>query len=150
MSRAAMREIGSDWASVRDSLRGDGAQLGHKTTLQLRLGEHGREPLAVQYHDTDVVTFHWNGDITLDSGEWLSVTTAHRISTFVPPEFGWLKNRQIQGGGWGYPDGEWWWVYPCTRVRPFFDGMILTADHKAPKLVTADAPATATFEMNAS
>jgi hypothetical protein len=36
--------------------------------------------LRVTYHNTDVVTVHANGSITLDTGGWKSVTTKARMN----------------------------------------------------------------------
>lgn len=39
---------------------------------------------AIRYHSTDIVTFHANGDITLCSGGWQSVTTVQRMNEHTP------------------------------------------------------------------
>jgi hypothetical protein len=36
--------------------------------------------LAVRLHDTDVVTYHADDSVTLDSGGWLTVTTKDRMN----------------------------------------------------------------------
>ncbi len=40
--------------------------------------------IAVQLHDTDVVTYSPDGSITLNSGGWNTVTTRDRMNTFSP------------------------------------------------------------------
>lgn len=39
---------------------------------------------AVRLHNTNVVTFYSNGDVTLDTGGWLTRTTLHRMRGFLP------------------------------------------------------------------
>lgn len=39
---------------------------------------------AVRLHNTNVVTFHANGDVTLDTGGWKTRTTLERMRAFFP------------------------------------------------------------------
>jgi hypothetical protein len=52
-------------------------------------GEHQTErgPIAVRLHTTDVVTFHRDGIIELDTGGWYTVTTKDRMNKYLPPPF---------------------------------------------------------------
>lgn len=40
--------------------------------------------IAVRLHSTDVVTYHQDGQIVLDSGGWQTVTTKDRINKYSP------------------------------------------------------------------
>ena len=62
---------------------------------------------AVRLHDTDIITYHPNGDIVLDSGGWRTATTKERINRFAPV---WLsQNNHV------------WYVSPGNHV--FYDGI---------------------------
>lgn len=45
----------------------------------------GNGDIAVKLHGTDVVTFHPDESITLDTGGWHTVTTKQRMNAFTPP-----------------------------------------------------------------
>lgn len=47
----------------------------HTTVVRKPSGE-----IRVMYHSTDVVTVHANGNVTLDTGGWRSVTTKTRMN----------------------------------------------------------------------
>lgn len=96
--------------------------LENNTTLHRR--EDGS--LAVQLHNTDVVTYLPDGRIRLDSGGWKTRTTKDRINRFAPV---WLWQE----------DGSWYVTNKHRRNEaidrtgkvwrasyvPFVDGMIL-------------------------
>lgn len=58
-------------------------KIARNTYLQRR-----GEDIAVMFHATDVVTYHPDGTITLDSGDWLTMSTRDRQDTFTPR---WLR-----------------------------------------------------------
>lgn len=69
-------------------------------------------------HETDVVTYHSDGRITVNSGGWLSKTTADRIRGYIPDEYrihqrkdGWRVSRSFHG---------------VSVTVPFEDGMDIT------------------------
>lgn len=64
-------------------------KLARNTYLKRRNGH-----IAVQYHATDVVSYYPNGDIVLNSGGWLTMTTKERIDWFTPA---WLRVSQNRG-----------------------------------------------------
>lgn len=43
--------------------------------------------IAVRYHDTNIVTYHGDGSITLDTGGWETVTTTNRMDMLTPTRF---------------------------------------------------------------
>lgn len=86
-------------------------------------GDGRARRIAVMLHSTDVVTFHPDGSVTLDSGGWLTVTTKDRI------------NRYIGDRGRVYSKRGVWYVFTKDGgtfdwdggVR-FFDGIRVAAD----------------------
>lgn len=77
----------------------------------------GDADLAIRLHQTDVVTFHVNGTITLDTGGWHTVTTKDRMNTYLPGD---LRVYSDRGSWFLYRHGE--------KLGPYFDGMTITAD----------------------
>lgn len=59
------------------------------------------DDIAVKLHATDVVTFHPDGTLTLNSGGWFTVTTKERINRYLPSG---ICLSQIKG--------RWYLVYP--------------------------------------
>lgn len=76
------------------------------------------DDLAVKLHDTDVVTIHPDGTLTLNSGGWLTATTKDRMNQALREVEAPLQIR-TEKGRWYI--GQWW-----TESTPFFDGMRVT------------------------
>lgn len=78
--------------------------------------ERRGDDIALRLHDTDIVVYRANGDITLDSGGWRTYTTKDRMNTYGP--FKWVSQDK----------GVW---YVCTsdaeRYR-YDDGITLHPD----------------------
>jgi len=88
--------------------------LGRKTSRPLpgpstRIERRDDDRIAVRYHQTDVVTYHDDGRIVLDSGGYQTATTKTRINDYAPVSL-WQRR-----GNWFLNDGE-----------PFADGVTLT------------------------
>lgn len=72
----------------------------------------------IRLHDTDIVIFHDDGTVTLNSGGWRTVTTKRRINQLLP-------------AGWGVVQrgGKWFFNVHSLETgvtqyeAPFFDGM---------------------------
>jgi len=80
-------------------------KIGHSTTPD------GRR--IIRFHHTNVVTFHPNGDVTLDSGGHRTVTTRRRFQEHAPV---------------GVFQQNWeWYVHARQEVLPFFDGFTTDA-----------------------
>ena len=62
---------------------------------------------AIRLHDTDIITYHPNGDVVLDSGGWKTHTTKERINRFAPVHIS--QNNHV------------WYVSPGNYV--FYDGI---------------------------
>ena len=100
--------------------------------------------IAVRLWATDVVTYHPDGSVTLDSGGWLTVTTKARINAYLPfsgKPFGinvwsdrgrWFVNRyDPDAGEWVRFAGHPGWDYRTglhTRIGWYFDGIHIAAD----------------------
>lgn len=48
------------------------------------LERHPNRDIAVRLHDTDIVTYHYDGSITLTTGGWSTPVTKARINAFTP------------------------------------------------------------------
>lgn len=55
-------------------------KIANNTTVERREGDN----IAVRLHATDVVTYHPDGSVTLDSGGWRTYTTKDRMNAFGP------------------------------------------------------------------
>lgn len=77
--------------------------------------------IAVKLHNTDVVTYRQNGDIMLDSGGWLTVTTKGRMNEYGPQ--GWRVYSQR--GVWYVGDVATW---DDAKALVYRDGMVFHLD----------------------
>jgi hypothetical protein len=67
---------------------------------------------VVTYHETDVVIVRENGAVVLNTGGWLTATTAHRINQYAPNvQFSIRKKKGF--------------VHYCGKTYNYYDGMIL-------------------------
>jgi hypothetical protein len=70
-----------------DAFLGDKAErpAAHNTTVRrIPAGPDSAVPrIVVRYHSTDVATFHPNGDVTVDTGGWSTVTTFARLNALL-------------------------------------------------------------------
>lgn len=97
-----------------------GQQLIHRRTGQLmatRIVAHntvlrqcGSSAIAYRLHDTDIVTLHEDGRVTLDSGGWRTMITKERINRFAPAARVFSKKAH-------------WMVEVGGVTVPFFDGI---------------------------
>lgn len=70
---------------------------------------------AVRLHSTDVVTFHRDGRIVLNSGGWQTVTTKERMNRYLPAPYGVFQKKHV------------WYVWnrqTGTKTK-YFDGITL-------------------------
>ena len=109
--------------------------LGKKTDRPLegratRLQRRSDSTIAIRYQSTDVITYHADGSIVLESGGWRSATTKARINEYT-------RARIIQTRGIWYlaAPGSW---QPASL---YYDGMILGRDGtpRDPKPIAEDA-----------
>lgn len=74
---------------------------------------------AVRLHNTNVVTFYSNGDVTLDTGGWKTKTPLHRMRGFFPgsewPAIETSKRRAFLRWSLGCKAGEW--SVDCERIE---------------------------------
>lgn len=103
-----MTTLARDFRSANASLQGRNAQrrkVGNNTYL-VRRGAC----IAVQLHDTDVVTYFPDGRVMLNTGGWGTVTTRDRINTFAPVRM--HTERGVQ------------WVASKGKVYRYQDGIM--------------------------
>ena len=90
-------------------------KVGNNTYLERR-----GEDIALRLHNTDIITFHPNGDTTLDTGGWTTVTTKARMNEFMPA--GWYISQS---------KGQWYigllphTSEPSKDVALYADGCVL-------------------------
>jgi len=58
--------------------------------------------IAVKYHDTDIVTYNWEGTIVLDNGGWYTTSTCERMNLYNPLGRIWITKRI-------------WWYHPVEK-----------------------------------
>ena len=67
----------------------DSKKVGHNTyarrIARLTEEDEGVEyDIAIRYHSTDIVTYHPDGSITLNTGGWDTTTTTNRMQMLTP------------------------------------------------------------------
>ncbi len=92
------------YAQVAEQLTGRCAarrKIDNNTYLERR----GDDAIAVKLHATDIVTFHRDGRVTINSGGWQTVTTKDRLNNYSP------LRVYADKGVWYVSDGEKTVVY---------------------------------------
>lgn len=77
-----------------------------------RLFRRSPTTIALRLYNTDIVTYHSNGDVTLNTGGWLTVTTKQRMNNYAPVRI--YSHRGV------------WYVGNDDTL--YADGMIICAD----------------------
>lgn len=85
-------------------------KLANNTYLERRGGALG-DRIAVRLHDTDVVIYNRDGNVSLYTGGWLTVTTKERINRYSPARV--------------YSDRGRWML---CQAPPNFDGAVAFAE----------------------
>lgn len=80
------------------------------------------DEIAVRLHDTDVVTYHRNGNIILNSGGWRTPTTKNRITAYSPAIV-WSEK-----GVWWVDNHHAFSEPVLSQKSLFYDGMGITYD----------------------
>jgi len=69
------------------------------------------ENIALKLHNTDIVTLYPNGDMSLNTGGWYTITTKERINRVLPRVFSlyqdkgrWFLRNRIDNVTYGYMD----------------------------------------------
>lgn len=110
------------------------AMTSRKVANNTYLIRRSADDIAVRLHTTDVVTYHSDGTITLDTGGWQSYTTKERLNRFTPFSVGaiagvWYvtrRNPQYMSDQ-SQPWSAW--------TVPFWDGMRIDPDATTPPAV---------------
>lgn len=95
--------------------------------------------VAVQYYNTDVISCAPDGTITVDTGGFHTVTTAHRMVNYLPP--GWSvyrRDRRVKGQR-GFVDEQLYWA--CEGIPKVYEQRLSDGDSiTASGLLTCKAP----------
>ena len=103
---AKLKHTPHTYAEAAEVLKGrDSVKLGNNTWL-----ETYHEGIAVRLHRTHIVLFNRDGQITLHTGGYHTVTTKDRINKFI-------KGRVYQKGY------AWFYASAPMHSVAFFDGM---------------------------
>lgn len=87
----------------------DRRKLENNTYLEKR----DADTIAVKLHSTDVVTYHRNGRVVLNSGGWHTVTTKDRICAYSPVYVSQERGVWYMG------------MYPKKNPVLFHDGIVI-------------------------
>jgi hypothetical protein len=98
-------------ALLRNSKRKDSKPLRGMRSTWLKRRSGGA--IAVQYHETDVVTVRANGSFQLNSGGWKTMTTKDRMNCYLPRGVTVFSERGI------------WYVTTPKRTAVYRDGMVI-------------------------
>lgn len=109
-------------AEIMEGIDCDKSKLIANNTVEYWQGEKR----VIRLHLTDIITFHPNKDITLNSGGWQTVTTKARMNEFLSNGWGILQENSVwylvPNNEFGYP-----WAKKDTWI-PFADGITIHAD----------------------
>lgn len=129
-----MRELDSYAKAVEKMGKRERKKVAHNTYIH----RTGPDTIALRLHDTDVLTWHEDGTVELDSGTWKTSTTKDRINRFAP---GGQYNYEGEGRWEGFRINVWtqvgtWYVSIHTesglsRTVKFHDGMLINPDGRA-------------------
>jgi hypothetical protein len=72
----------TDYATLNERLTG--RCLERRKVANNTYAERRWPDIAIRLHDTDVVTLHPDGSITLNTGGWYTVTTKDRLNSYLP------------------------------------------------------------------
>lgn len=117
-----------DYKSAKDKLQGrcyESRKLANNTYLK-RGGWRPKGDIAVQLHSTDVITFHPNGDVTLNTGGWNTITTRDRINGFQSAARVYSQRNQL----FAVRNADNPWTAPDCHKRAFDTSITITAKGK--------------------
>lgn len=94
------------------------APIGHNTTVVRR-----DDAVAIVYLGTEIVTFHSDERISLNSGGWRTVTTLHRMNAVLP--VGLTVEGSTVSGWTGKRPANYreWRVFTPSDTFDFYDGI---------------------------
>lgn len=81
-----------------------------------------QDTIAIKLWSTDVVTFHRNGDVVLNSGGWRTVTTRDRMNSFSGLYVSFSAKEHCVDGCYKYEDGI------CFNAGKCLNGSYLIRD----------------------
>ena len=109
------------------------------------------ENIALKLHNTDIVTLYQNGDMTLNTGGWYTVTTKERINRVLPRVFylnqekgRWFISNRLDDATYVYMDGmritSEWDVEGAGIYEPKADKSLREKVRKYANLCTSEIP----------
>lgn len=114
---AHLKHTPKTYESAAEVLQGrDSIKLGNNTWLE-RIDSGIDTAIAVRLHNTYIVRFQRNGEVTLHTGGYRTVTTKERLNQFTSKRI-YQKNHQWFVVG-HTPGGYLDWTYP----QPFVEGI---------------------------
>lgn len=109
-----------DFKSAAEFLSGGRSKDERPLENNTRLVRRSETEIAVRLHETDVLTYHRNGNRTLNSGGWLTVTTKDRINNYLGSVG--IKVASDKGQWFLYRIPGW------DKVSEFYDGIVVKSD----------------------
>lgn len=101
-------------------------KLGNNTYAVRRTGAYVQtSSIDILYHNTYILSFHPNGDITVDIGRWFTVTTKQRLNQFLPAPY---RVWSLKGQ---------WMIYGYNGPSAVFaNGMVIHTDRSVSDPIT--------------
>lgn len=96
-----------------------------KATFLVKLDDGS---IAVRYYDTDVITVTPEGLVTVDTGGYHTVTTAHRMENYMP--HGYRVYRRLRRGDRGISDEHLYWA--CEGIMAGYEQRLSDGDTISP------------------
>lgn len=106
------------------TIKTTGAKIVKRNTFE----RHENGETIIRLHGTDIVRKRADGSCALNSGGWKTVTTKDRMNDHLPAGYYLYSDK----GQWFVSHGHRWAVANTVAV-PYFDGMVIPRDVKAPK-----------------
>lgn len=119
-----MRDIPTTYLHADTLLRSARSEANGKPVANnTRLFRRSDDTIALRLHATDVVLYHADGSMTLNTGGWYTVTTKARINEAIAPLVVWSNKGRWMLGRMGQ----------SSEVVPFADGMRVHHEHPLPR-----------------
>ncbi len=101
----------SNYKSAKAFLEKGRDKTSRPVAWKTRLNLHDNGDITLRYHKTDVVTYHPDGSISLDSGGWKTQTTKRRINDYTdmrifPDKGVWYVCKDATNWHWKAGEGD--------------------------------------------
>lgn len=112
-----------DFESAAEFLKHGRDKNNRPLEYETRLVRRDEDQIAVKLFETDVVTYHADGSVTLDSGGWLTVTTKTRMNDYQNLARVWQED-----GVWYVAAQPWRFGWDTGQADVFADGVRIFPD----------------------